>query len=68
MYGRRRPHLCRVLSENQPMMGSVMTSNDRANAVKKAIKATSAPILLKKSVPWMPMRRVREVRENCGSA
>ena len=47
MYGLRRPWIPKrevVESEIQPITGSVMTSKDRANAVKKDKNASPAPI------------------------
>ena len=46
MYGLRRPFMPKRLtveSEIQPIMGSVMTSKERARAVKKDRKASPAP-------------------------
>ena len=48
MYGFRlplMPNRCRVESDIQPINGSVMTSNERASAVKNDRKARPAPML-----------------------
>ena len=46
MNGRRRPNRVRAWSESQPITGSVITSKDRARAVKKERNATWTPMLM----------------------